>query len=35
MNTASQCFCASGTFLPMQNLLRSIEESNSNFENLA
>lgn len=35
MNTASQCFCTSGTFLPPQKLLRSIEKSNSNFENLA
>ena len=35
MNTASQCFYPSGNFLPPRNLLRNIEKSNSNFENLA
>jgi hypothetical protein len=35
MNTASQCFYPSGNFLPLRDLLRSIEKSDSNFENLA
>jgi|HubBroStandDraft_6_1064221.scaffolds.fasta_scaffold49341_3 hypothetical protein len=34
MNTAPQCFYPSGNFLP-RDLLRSIEKSDSNFENLA
>jgi hypothetical protein len=35
MNTASQCFCPSRNFLPLHNLLRYIEKSNPNSENLA
>ena len=35
MNTASQCSYPSGNFLPPHDLLRSIEKSDSNFENLA